>query len=587
MAEALTITAFLQAQKPLAQRHLTRAVMLGLLGGALVMLQAWLLASVVNAVLFASADLEAVSPWLMPMLAVFAARAGAAWAAEQAAFQAGAVVRHELRAKLFEHVLRLGPVRLAGEPTGKLVSALTDSIEALNAYYARYLPAISLTVMLPFAILAVVFPRDWISGLVLLLTAPMIPLFMVLIGRGAERLNQRQWQRLARMSGHLLDVIQGLTTLKLFNASRREAETVARMAEAYRRDTMSVLRLAFLSTLALEFFATVSIAVVAVLIGFRLLWGEMAFSDGLLVLLLAPEFYLPLRNMGTQYHARMDAIGAAERIMEILTLPPPPERKGRPASLHSSRSIAIAFEDVAVDFPDGRRALNGLSFRIEAGERVAIVGPSGAGKSTVLNLLLGFVEPTAGRILVDGVPLGVLDLKLWRRHITWVPQRPHLFHGSVRDNIALNRNLGSETDFNAVKTAAAKAHAESFIATLPHGYDTMLGERGAGLSGGEAQRLTLARAFYRDTPLVLMDEAVAHLDAETETRIGEAIRELARGRTLLMIAHRLETIRDAGRILVLEHGRLAEEGPHHALVKGRGLYARMTSAARGVEGTFA
>ncbi|MBB4305002.1 ATP-binding cassette subfamily C protein CydD [Rhodobium orientis] len=550
------VKTFMKGEKPIATRDLRLSVILSFANGLLIIAQAFLIASAVTAVAIDGAVLDAVLPSLLLLLPLFLARAVLIYFAEQASFRAGAAVKRDLRARALDHLRRAGPVALAEQPTGRLVTALTDSLAAIEPYYSRYLPTASLVTLLPLAVLVAVVPSDWLSAVVLVVTAPLIPLFMVLIGGGAERMNQRQWQKLARMSGHLIDVIQGLTTLKIFNASRREAAEVARMAEDYRRDTMAVLRLAFLSSLALEFFATVSIAIVAVFIGFRLLWGEMAFFNGFFVLLLAPEFYLPLRTLGTAYHARMEAIGAAERVTELFDIPVP-ARPAEGTTLADGGRIDISFEDVGVVFADGRVGLDGFSLTVAAGERIALVGPSGAGKSTVLNLLLGFVAPTSGRIRVNGTPLDDIDLADWRQHIAHLSQHPHLFHADLAENIAMTDGVLDEA---RLETATEAAFAREIVAALPDGFSTRLGERGFGLSGGEIQRIGLARAFYRDAPLVLMDEATAHLDRDSEQKVSAAIDRLATGRTLIAIAHRLETARDADRIVLMEEGRVAATG---------------------------
>ncbi|MGA7801701.1 MAG: thiol reductant ABC exporter subunit CydD [Gammaproteobacteria bacterium] len=552
-------------------RPLRAAVGLGTGGGLLLLVQAWLLARIVDAVVFRDQPLSAVMPVMWSLLAVFAVRAAMAWLVEWVAFRAAAHIKLDVRRQLMEHLLAIGPVRLIGEHSGELATTVTDGVEALEAYYSRFLPQMSLAVLVPLAILAAVFPLDWISGLVLLVTAPVIPLMMILIGKGAEALNQRQWRQLARLSAHFLDALQGLTTLKLFNASRREAAVVARLSDDYRKSTMAVLRIAFLSSLALEFLATVSIALVAVLIGFRLLWGELDFQSGFLILLLAPEFYLPLRNLGTHYHARMDAIGAAERMMELLETPPAPRTQGS-LRLPPTRHLHIQVSDVRFAYQADRPALIDISFELEHGERVALVGPSGAGKTTVATLLLGFIQPSAGQVLVNGRALHELDPQDWLRHVAWVPQSPRMFHASVLDNIRLGR---PDTPPDAVREAARLALAEEFIESLPHGFDTLVGEGGQGLSGGQAQRLALARAFLKDAPLVLLDEPSANLDMESEQLLSAAIERLAKDRTTVTIAHRLNTVRRADRILVLEHGRLVETGTHRELLGRPGLYRRL------------
>ncbi|MEJ2453355.1 MAG: thiol reductant ABC exporter subunit CydD [Candidatus Thiodiazotropha sp.] len=569
---------WLKAQKHLAGNRLKQAVALGTLSGWLLILQAGCLAQAVSGVIFDQRSLSEVMPWLWGLLAIFITRALLAWASERAAHDAAQQVKLNLRAALYDKLCRLGPAYLSEQRTGDLVNTLSDGVEALEAYYARFLPAISLMALVPLSILVFVFPIDWISGLVMLATAPLIPFFMILIGKGAERRNQQQWQRLAYMSAHLLDTIQGLTSLKLFNASRREAAVIARISDDYRRTTLSVLRIAFLSAFALEFFATVSIAIVAVLIGFRLFWGELDFLYGFFVLLLAPEFYLPLRNLGTHYHARMAAIGAAEKMLEILESPLPEKHEEAKEPLLIEGPIGLHLSGVGFTYPDGRRALRSVDLSINAGERVAIVGPSGAGKSTLLNLLLGFQPPAEGEIRINGQPLGTLDPKSWHRHIAWVPQRAHLFQGSVTDNIRL---AWPDADQAAVEQAARLAHADDFIRQLPQGYDTAVGEGGRVLSGGQIQRIALARAFLKDAPLVILDEATAHLDLESERSIQQAMETLAQGRTLILIAHRLSTLSGIPRILVLDRGQLAEEGNHASLLAREGIYHRLVTAYTG------
>ena len=569
---ASTNSEFLKAQKKQSGRLLTAVVALASSGGLLIIAQAWCLANIVSKVIFEQQSLSDVMGWLWAMLGIILIRVLLTYSTEQLAFQAAANIKQKLRARLLHKLQQLGPAYLSGERSGELSTTLTDGIEALDNYYARYLPAMSLAVWIPLAILIFVFPVDWQSGLVMLLTAPLIPFFMVLIGGGAERLNQQQWKQLARLGGHFLDVIQGLTTLKLFNASRREARMIERISEDYRHATMKVLRLAFLSSLALEFFATVSIAVVAVLIGFRLLFGEMTFLHGFFVLLLAPEFYLPLRSLGTHYHGRMDAIASSERIVEILDAPLP--KRSERSLVLNNEDLHIQFEHVGFDYDD-RPALHDISFEIRSGERVALVGPSGSGKTTLVNLLLGFIEADKGQILINGHNIKQIDLTWWRQQIAWIPQSPRLFHGTIRDNVSLGMPNATQS---AVIDALKKAQAMEFVEKLPLGIDTLVGEGGQGLSGGQVQRLALARAFLRDARLLILDEPTAHLDSQSEALIQQAIKQLSSGRSVLTIAHRLNTIEQADRIVVLDQGRVAQLGAHRQLLDESGLYSEMLSA---------
>ena len=553
---------------------------LGGLGGALAVLQAQALSRTISGVFLRGLRLADVRPWLLALIALAVGRALALWAGDIMANRVAVRVKSDLRERLTRHLLALGPTRLRDERTGELVNTAVEGIEALDAYFSQYLPQLALAVIVPVTFLAFVFPLDFLSGLVLLLTAPLIPVFMMLIGSLADAVTRRQWTALSRMSAHFLDVLQGLTTLKLFNRSREQIAVIARISDRYRDATLEVLRVAFLSALVLEMVGTISTAVVAVEIGLRLLYGKMAFEQALFVLILAPEFYLPLRLLGTRFHAGVAGVTAARRIFDVLETPAAEQRsegtgeprRERTAAGEHRRTAApphLRIEGVTYAYDGGGRpALNGVSFEIRPGEVVALVGPSGAGKSTLAHLLLGFIQPTSGAITVDPQPPTL--------NIAWVPQRPHLFNASVLDNIRLGRPEATAAE---VAAAAHAAHADGFIGALPQGYDTPLGERGARLSGGQAQRIALARAFLVDAPLVILDEATANLDAESEALIRAALERLLAGRSALIIAHRLATVRLADRIVVLDAGRVAETGTHEELIGHDGLYRRLLEAA--------
>ncbi|CAA6804442.1 MAG: Transport ATP-binding protein CydD [uncultured Thiotrichaceae bacterium] len=562
---------FLKSLKKYVKRDLNLAVAVGLLSGFLIIAQAWLLTNALTGVVFNKQQLSDVMPWLWGILAIFSVRAVLSWLSEQIAFRAATKIKQDIRMRLHEHLQLLGPDYLIGQRSGELANTIVDGVDALENYYARYLPTMSLVALLPLAILVFIFPIDWISGLVLLVTAPLIPFFMILIGKGAEKLNQKQWRKLARMSAHFLDMIQGLTTLKLFNASRREAKVIARVSEEYRQSTMAVLRVAFLSSLILEFLATVSIAIVAVLIGFRLLYGEIDYLYGFFILLLAPEFYLPLRNMGTHYHARMEAIGAAEKIIEVLETPVPENRQAAEQAIFKSYDIQIAMQGLVHSYNGNKNALDHLDIEIPAGKTVALVGTSGAGKSTVAKLLLGFLELQQGTIRINDRDFKAINLEQWREHLAWVPQTPHLFQGSVFENIALGKPTASLAE---VEKAARLANIHDFIMSLPEKYQTELGENAKNLSGGQRQRLALARAFLKNAPFVILDEATAHLDKESEALIQQSIDVLSKNRTVLIIAHRINTIENADQIILMQDGKALEQGTHQELLSMQ-HYARL------------
>lgn len=565
---------FLASLSRSAGRALPLAIAARVGHGALGVAAAWLLAGIVDATVFQGRDLAAVASTLAALAALYLGRALVAVIAENAAIAASAAVRKTLFRRLLAHLVALGPVRLTDLPPGEATTTLVDAVAATDAFWRRWLPTRAAVATLPLLILAVAGWLDWRTGLIFLATLPVLPLFMILAGRSAERASERQWANLTRLGGHLLDAIKGLPDLHLLGAARRQIAVVAAMADGYRRATMAVLRLAFLSALVLEFFATVSIAVTAVLVGFRLLWGEIDFHTGFFLLLIAPEFYAPLRRLGADRHAKMEAVGAAEKIVALLDRPLPAATGAAPPSF--AAALAIRFEAVSAGYGDGRAALTDLSFSIAPGEHVALVGASGAGKSTVLALLLGFLPPSSGRILIDDQPLDALDVAAWRASIAHVPQRPHLFDGSIADNIRMGR---PPADDAAIWAALTAARADAVVARLPDGLAARLGDRRLGISGGEAQRLMLARAFFRAAPLVIFDEPTAHLDPGTERDILTAVTAFAAGRTCLTVAHRPATIRAADRILVLDHGRLVESGSHDALIAADGVYARLLGAA--------
>lgn len=529
---------------------LAAVVVLGVAGAALVIAQAMLVAEVVVGGFEDGLTGRDLRTPLLLLAAVALGRGLVAWLTELAAYRAGAAVKSELRGRLLARAAELGPDWLSGQRTGSLVALATRGIDALDDYFARYLPQLGLAVVVPVAVLARVVTEDWVSAAIIVVTLPLIPLFMILIGWATQSRMDRQWRLLSRLSGHFLDVVAGLPTLKVFGRAKAQAESIRTITSQYRQATLKTLRIAFLSSFALELLATLSVALVAVTIGMRLVHGELDLYTGLVVLILAPEAYLPIRQVGAQYHAAAEGLSAAEEIFAVL------ESEPRTSGTQDvPGSLRLEVEGVTVRHT-GRTepSLAAASLVVDEGETVALVGPSGVGKSTLLNVVLGFVAPDEGRVRVGGTDLAALSPERWRERIAWVPQRPHLFAGSIAENVRLAR---PGADDSAVTAALREAGAYDFVAALPDGAGTLLGEDGAGLSAGQRQRLALARAFLADRPVLLLDEPTASLDGETEAGIVEAVRRLAVGRTVLLVVHRPALLSVADRVVTLSPAAVA------------------------------
>jgi ATP-binding cassette subfamily C protein CydD len=528
--------------------------MFGLATALLVVVQATLLARIV-ARAFDGASLSEVARELVLLALTFVLRGILAWAVEVAGVRAASTVLSGLRLELVAKRLRAQPAALDGVEAGELAAAGVQGVDALAAYFGRYLPQVVLACVVPVVVIAWAGAIDLASGLIMLATLPLVPVFMWLIGRYTEERTRERWLALRLLSTHFLDVVRGLPTLRLLNRSRAQAETIRDVGESYRRASLGTLRVAFLSGSVLELAATLGVALVAVTIGVRLVGGNIGLEAGLTVLVLAPELYLPLRQLGTQFHASADGVAVAERILALVDAPPEVQPGGAlPAP--SPSSAVVRFEQVTFAYPSRRSlVLDGLDLELLPGETVALVGASGAGKSTVASLLLRLATPTTGRVTVGGVDLERCNANAWRQQLAWVPQRPTLFRATVADNIRLGRIDAGDSE---VRAAARLACADEFVRALPDGYDTVVGEGGRPLSAGERRRIALARAFLRDAALVVLDEPTADLDPATAALVAGAVDRLRPGRTLLLIAHRRELASRADRVLVMEGGRTTE-----------------------------
>jgi ATP-binding cassette, subfamily C, bacterial CydD len=543
-----------------ARRQLVTAIALGIVATAAILVQAGLLAHALATAARGHAAAAALWGTLVALLGVVAVRAAVTYGGEVSALRAAATVKSQLRRALAARAVGLGPAWPGGSGgqggQGAEITALaTRGLDGLDPYFARYLPQLVLAIAVPVAVLARVATADWISAVVIAVTLPLIPLFAVLVGWHTKAQTRRQWRLLATLAGHFLDVVEGLPTLKVFGRAKPQEKVIGEVTGAYRSATMSALRVAFLSALVLELAAAVATALVAVEVGLRLLYGHMAYETALLVLLLTPEAFLPLRAVAAQFHASMEGAAAAGRVLEVLDTEP----AARPRPAPRTRAADLCIDEIALNavtaaYPRrDRPALRELSLAIRPGERVAVTGPSGAGKSTLLALLLGFVLPAAGTIQAGGVDLAAIDPGRWRAQIAWVPQQPHLFAGTAANNIALG-SPGAGLD--AIRRAAGLAGAAEFIEALPGGYHEELGERAQRLSAGQRQKIALARAFLRDARLLLLDEPAAHLDPASARRLWEAVETVAAGRTVVMVSHGGGWAGLASRVISLDHGEL-------------------------------
>jgi ATP-binding cassette subfamily C protein CydD len=535
-----------------ARRLLGADIAFGIATAILVLFQATLLARVI-ARSFGGASLDDVSTELVLLALLFAGRGVLAWAFELVGRRAATGVLSQLRLELVEKRLRHEPVALDGVESAEIATLATHGIGPLEAYFGRFLPQVVLALVVPVAVLAWVIAIDVTSALVMLVTLPLVPVFMVVIGRYTERKARARAQALALLATRFLDVVRGLPTLRAYNRSRAQADSLARAGDDYRRTTMQTLRVAFVSSAVLELAATLGIALVAVTIGVRLIDGDIGFEAGLTVLLLAPELYLPLRAVAAQYHASADGMAVGERLLELTETAEIAHVKDGPPAMSPNGSI-VQLQGVSYAYPARPvRVLDDIDLELLPGETVVLVGSSGSGKSTLASIVLGLLEPSAGRVLRDGVEQEADTLTAWRQHVAWVPQRATLFTGTVADNIRLG---DPDADDERVRAAAGLAGAAPFVADLPDSYETVVGDGGRPLSAGEAQRIALARAFLRDARLVILDEPTANLDAVNAEAVTEAMSRLSEGRTLLVIAHRPELARHADRIIRLEAGRL-------------------------------
>ncbi len=573
---------WLRKQSGHGRRWIGLSIGLGMGQGILMVMQAWLLATLLHGFIIEGTTPEQSIPLFIALLLVTLTKAALSYGREVASFRAGSAVRQAIRELVLTRLARLGPAYIQRRPAGSWASLLLEQIEDMQEFFSRYLPQMAIAVFIPLVILVAVFPVNWAAGIILLGTAPLIPLFMILVGVGAADANRRNFQSLARLSGHFLDRLKGLRTLQLFMRTQAEGEAIRDASEDFRERTMEVLRLAFLSTAVLEFFAAIAVALVAVYFGFSYIdhlnfgnYGvKVTLFTGLFVLFLAPEFYAPLRELGAHYHAKAQAIGAAEQLLEFLEAEVSEPASGS-APFQADGPIRVEAHALEVLSAEGKVLVGPIDFTLEAGTRTALVGISGAGKSSLVNALLGFA-PYRGSLRVNGQELAELDMSQWRLQLGWLSQNPQLFHASLRDNLLLARPTASDAELEA---ALVRAQAWEFA--REKGFDYPVGDQAGGLSVGQAQRLALARTLLKSTQLMVLDEPTASLDRHSERAIMSTLEQAAVGQTLLMITHRLDQLSQMDNILVLERGQLVEQGHFAQLCQAQGPFARLLSQRSG------
>ncbi|TDS87908.1 ATP-binding cassette subfamily C protein CydD [Rahnella sp. BIGb0236] len=571
---------WLKQQSSRAKGWIRLSMMLGLLSGLLILAQAWLMAGLLHSLIIEHTSRDALLQSFLLMALTFVLRAVVTWLREQVGFICGRIIRQEMRKLVLDRLEKLGPAWIRGKPAGSWASIILEQIEDMQDYYSRYLPQIALAGIIPLLILVSVFPINWAAGLILLVTAPLIPLFMALVGMGAADANRRNFVALARLSGNFLDSLRGLDTLRLFHRGTAEIDQITRSTEHFRARTMDVLRLAFLSSAVLEFFASISIAVVAVYFGFSYL-GELNFGSygtpvtlfaGFLVLILAPEFFQPLRDLGAFYHAKAQAVGAAESLITFLSAETADMGEGE-QHWPAGKAVELQARDLIIQSPQGKTLAGPLTFDVQTGQRIAIVGLSGAGKSSLLNALLGFL-PYQGSLTASGTDLKSLRNNEWRKQLSWVGQNPHLPEQTLRANILLNQPDVSEEQ---LQSAIDRAYVNEFLPLLPQGLETEVGDSAARLSIGQAQRVAVARALLSPCSLLLLDEPTASLDAHSEKRVMSALNEASKAQTSLLVTHQLEDTRDYDEIWVMDKGLIAERGTFAQLVAQNGLFTSLLS----------
>lgn len=536
--------------------------------------QALILSNIISEVFIKKSLFATVKRSLFLLLLIIALKAIISGGLEYFNRKSAIEIKSRLRKRLIKALILEGPIKLRNESNGRLVSMVEEGVEAFDAYYSEFIPQLIMIMISIPMILYFVSRRDLLSGIIMFFTAPLIPVFMILIGKMAQYFNDTQWKSMQKMSGHFLDILKGLSTLKLFGKSKAQREVIWKVSENFSESIMGVLKISFLSALVLELIATISTAILAVTLGIRLLYGKIYFDAAFFILLMAPEYYQPLRGLGAKFHAAMSAKSAADNIFPILD-----GVEGKDILDENNKKVKIKFENIKIDIDELEFSYNGdkkvicnMNMNIVANEKIALVGASGGGKSTLIAIIMGFLKDYSGSIAINGVQLRSIELEAWANNFAYVPQHPKIYKGTILENLSV---AAPGTKVEEVLTIAKKIGIDTFVSSLPKGYNTLVGEGGIALSGGQIQLIAIGRAYLKCTGLVILDEPTSALDIDSEKMIGSALDSISEGRTVITIAHRIPTIINSDTIYVIEEGKIIEKGRHEELIKNNGLYSKL------------
>ena len=566
---------WLRAQQEPIKKLMRANIVLATLSALILVAQTYFLATLLDKLIIQKVPRDELIPYFLGLIIGFGLRAIILWAREKIGFQSGQLLRNHIRQKILDKIHLVGPATINQKPAGSWASIMLEQVENLHNFYARFLPQQSLSAIVPVVILIAVFPLNWAAGLILMITAPLVPLFMIIVGIAAADNSQKNMDTLSRLSAQFLDRLRGLETLRLFNRTSEQTEHIENATEDFRETTMDVLKLAFLSSAVLEFFTSISIALMAVYFGFSYL-GQIEFGTynapltlftGFFCLILAPEFYQPLRDLGAYYHDRAAGIGAADAIVnflesDYLTV----HQNEKTISLESA--VEISAENLVVLSTQGSALTKPLNFQIPVNHNVALVGQSGAGKTSLMNVILGFL-PYEGSLKINGQELRESNLADWRKHIAWVGQNPLLLQGTIKENLLLGDVQANDEEINQ---ALIRSQAKEFTDKL--GLHHEIKDGGLGVSVGQAQRLAIARALLRKGDLLLLDEPTASLDAQSENLVLHALNEASQHQTTLMITHRIEDLKQCDQIFVMQRGEIVQQGKF-AELQHEGFFAEL------------